>query len=236
LKKWLLLIGLVASPICFTSTNSLSSGQSASIGTNNIDTSMGVQDGLFFLKIEKKRLNNPRKQKTTFEQNDGFYISRAKHYLVQNKSVFGVESVEDLFLNKIVTDQHNRKHVRLGQMYHGFNIKEVEFIVHFNQNEQVTGVNGYMQALPLSLRLSVDKALNNGETASNPQAVLNQVAKDLKVLPSRIEVLSNQPIIILSSPYLVWQVDVVARSVSYNYMLTDTSVPKIIEKKFNIQP
>lgn len=162
-------------------------------------------------------------------------ILKAKQYLVKNQQVFGIESFDNLFFKKITSDRLGRKHLRFARTYQGIKVENIEIIVHFNQNNQVASVNGYLQDLPVNVRTSIERALKNGTTVSNSQAILNKVAQNLKTSVSQLKVLSNQPIIVLSRPYLIWKVDVVARSIRYSFKLTDEIEASILDKTVNVQ-
>lgn len=226
LKKIILLVGFIFHFACYA--------EPVNIQFASLNSSSQVE-GLFFFKPNEIIHNKNIQQKNSREINQEALILKAKQYLVKNQQVFGIESFDNLFFKKITSDRLGRKHLRFARTYQGIKVENIEIIVHFNQNNQVASVNGYLQDLPVNVRTSIERALKNGTTVSNSQAILNKVAQNLKTSVSQLKVLSNQPIIVLSRPYLIWKVDVVARSIRYSFKLTDEIEANILDKTVNVQ-
>lgn len=225
MKKIILFVGFVFYSTCY---GAVSSESSDLIPNSKVE-------GLFFFKPNKIEFNNTIQQKNRTKLNQASLILKGKQYLVNNPDVFGIESLESLLFKKITDDRLGRKHLRFARTYKGIEVENLEIIVHFNQNQQVASVNGYLQDLPVNTRISIEQALRNGTTVSNSKTILNKVSQNLKTTSSHLKVLSNQPLISLNIPYLVWKVDVVSRSLRYSFRLTDEIKPKILDKTVNIQ-
>ena len=190
--------------------------------------------GLFFLKIPLDTNNKSLKQSNHFND-DSFFISKAEDYLIQNKNLFGITSLNNISFRKITTDRKGNKHLRFNKKYQNILIKNSEIIIHFNTLNQIFSINGYQQGLNHNIRLKIDRHLKNGATIASSSKILDQVAKDLKTKISNLTQLNNQAFIILDSPYIIWEIEVIFRSMKYTYKLTDTNPPHIINKTIHLK-
>ena len=190
--------------------------------------------GLFFLNIPLDTNNKSFKQSHHFND-DSFFISKAEDYLIQNKNLFGITSLNNISFKKITTDRKGNKHLRFNKKYQNILIKNSEIIIHFNTLNQIFSINGYQQYLNHNLRLKIDQHLKNGTTITSSSKILEQVAKDLKTETSNLTQLNNQAFIILDSPYIIWEIEVIFRSMKYTYQLTDTNPPHIINKTIHLK-
>ena len=190
--------------------------------------------GLFFLKIPLDTNNKSLKQSNLFND-DSFFISKAEDYLIQNKNLFGITSLNNISFRKITTDRKGNKHLRFNKKYQNILIKNSEIIIHFNTLNQIFSINGYQQGLNHNIRLKIDRHLKNGATIASSSKILEQVAKDLKTKISNLTQLNNQAFIILDSPYIIWEIEVIFRSMKYTYKLTDTNPPHIINKTIHLK-
>jgi bacillolysin len=117
--------------------------------------------------------------------------SNALSYLKKNQDKTGVKDPEkNLKVKNVQKDELGMTHVRFDQSINGVKVEGAEVIVHFNENNEITSVNGRVNqtitdaAVDTKATLSSDTALKKALSAVNaPEELTYEPTSELVVYP-----------------------------------------------------
>lgn len=117
--------------------------------------------------------------------------SNALSYLKKNQDKTGVKDPEkNLKVKNVQKDELGMTHVRFDQSINGVKVEGAEVIVHFNENNEITSVNGRVNqtitdaAVDTKATLSSDSALKKALSAVNaPEELTYEPTSELVVYP-----------------------------------------------------
>jgi len=105
--------------------------------------------------------------------NGNTVTEKAFNFLEQNKSLYGINAVDNTFkVNKVETDNFGLQRVILEQQYNGVAVYDGRLLFHFNTQNNLTAVNGNYIT---NIKLNASPTLSKSEANNNAlQAIENQ--------------------------------------------------------------
>ena len=165
------------------------------------------------------------------------YVAFAKAFMAQHKGMLGVDSGHDFQLIREKEDRLGGRHLRFSRTYQDLEVDNMEVIVHFNPNRQITSINGEIARLDEVAKAAIDAHLANGLVASH-EALIQAIAKSENLSVDQVEVDDITPLVTKTAPYVVWRLNASLNNNlidHYAYRLSDESRPRILKKKSNIR-
>lgn len=164
------------------------------------------------------------------------YRDLAEQFIIQNQELLDVASAGDLKYLRETVDSAGGRHLRFARTYRGILLDDMEVIVHFNADTNVTGINGQIVRLPADLRQAIDKHLISGGTVIDADIAASAVAESEGRAVSSLKITDPQVLITTESPYVVWELQVALSMVdSYTYRVSDEQPPRILSKVSNLK-
>ena len=165
------------------------------------------------------------------------YVAFAKAFMAQHKGMLGVDSGHDFQLIREKEDRLGGRHLRFSRTYQDLEVDNMEVIVHFNPNRQITSINGEIARLDEVTKAAIDAHLANGLVASH-EALIQAIAKSENLSVDQVEVDDIVALVTKTAPYVVWRLNASLNNNlidHYTYRLSDESRPRILKKKSNIR-
>lgn len=223
-KNLLLLLGIIfSSTIIAELPPPIISSQ---ISTNN----EGLAEGLFHIRYDQQ-LGTKTDQED--EKSDAEYEDLAKDFIMQYQDMFHITSPSELQLKRMSSDAFGNKHLHFFCHYRGITIKDMAIVLHFNNQAQITAMNGYVVPLSLPLKSTINAQLDTGTTTLKIQQVLTVVAGDNNINIDQLKLHQARVLIIKNPPYIIWQLSVaIPGNIGYyQYHISDEAVPNILKKE-----
>lgn len=166
------------------------------------------------------------------------YVAFAKEFMAQHRNMLDIDSGHDFTLIKKSEDRRGGRHLRFYRTYQGIRLDNMEVIVHFNSNRQITGINGEIVRLADDAKVAVNQHLANGGPIADEDDLRAAIAKSEDLSVDKVEIRNSVTLISQQAPHVIWQlVAVLDNNIidNYTYRLNDSQSPNILSKKSNIR-
>lgn len=159
-------------------------------------------------------------------------LNRVRSSILKHRASLGIDADGSLLFQGVNTDNFGNQHFRFNVIYHGIEVENMQIIAHANQGN-VSNISGYQQSLSNEFKNKINAHLNQGKTQLSADEVLAFINQNQQ--KNQYKVLSNQPMIVKTQPYVIWRVQLLINGIKTVYDINDSKPLSVLSTTKDIQ-